>query len=89
MKRQLIDGIEVEAGSGNIFADLALPDADKLKIKSGLVVDIVKAIKRLDLTQAEAAERMGLTQPKVSALLRGEFSNFSERELMECLNRIG
>ena len=89
MKRQLIDGIEVEAGSGNIFADLALPDADKLKIKSGLVVDIVKAIKRLDLTQAEAAERMGLTQPKVSALLRGEFSNFSERKLMECLNRIG
>ena len=72
-----------------MFADLGLPDAEKLKIKSGLVIEIVKAIRRLDLTQAEAAQRIGLTQPKVSALLRGEFTNFSERKLMDCLNRIG
>ena len=89
MKKRIIDGIEVEAGSGNVVADLGLPEPDKLKIKSGLVIEIVKAIKRLGLTQAEAAERMGLTQPKVSAMLRGDFSNFSERKLMECLNRIG
>ena len=89
MKKRIIDGIEVETGSGNVFADLGLPDAEKLKVKSGLVVEIVKAVRRLDLTQAEAAQRMGLTQPKISALLRGDFTNFSERKLMDCLNRIG
>jgi len=89
MKKRIVDGIEVETSSGNVFADLGLPDADKLKIKSGLVVEIVTAIKRLGLTQTEAAERMGLTQPKVSALFRGDFTNLSERKLMDCLNRIG
>jgi len=89
MKKHTIDGIDVEFSSGNVFADLGLPDARKLKIKSGLVIEITKAIRRLNLTQAEAAERMGITQPKVSALLRGEFSNLSERKLMDCLNRLG
>ena len=89
MKKRIIDGIEVETSSGNVFADLGLPDAEKLKVKSGLVVEIVKAVRRLDLTQEEAAQRMGLTQPKISALLRGDFTNFSERKLMDCLNRIG
>ena len=89
MKKRTIDGIDVEFSSGNVFADLGLPDAEKLKIKSGLVIEITKAIRRLNLTQAEAAERMGITQPKVSALLRGELSNLSERKLMDCLNRLG
>ena len=89
MKKRTIDGIDIEFGSGNVFADLALPNAEKLKIKSGLVIEITKAIRRLNFTQAEAAERIGITQPKVSALLRGEFSNLSERKLMDCLNRLG
>ena len=89
MKKRTIDGIDVEFSSGNVFADLGLPDAEKLKIKSGLVIEITKAIRRLNLTQAEAAERIGITQPKVSALLRGEFSNLSERKLIDCLNRLG
>lgn len=89
MTKRIVEGLEVEAGSGNVFADLALPDADKLKIKSGLTIEITKAIHRLRLTQSEAAKRMGISQPKVSALLRGEFSNLSERKLMDCLNRLG
>jgi len=89
MNKRIIEGIEVEASSGNVFADLELPDADKLQIKSGLTVEIAKAIRERGLTQAEAGKRMGLTQPKVSSLLRGEFSNFSERKLMDCLNRLG
>jgi len=89
MSKRIVEGIEVEASSGNVFADLGLPDADKLQIKSGLTVEITKAIRDRGLTQAEAAKRMGLTQPKVSSLLRGEFSNFSERKLMDCLNRLG
>ena len=62
---------------------------DKLKIKSGLTIEIAKAIRAQQLTQSEAAARMGISQPKVSALLNGEFSNFSERKLMDCLNRLG
>ena len=84
-----LNGIEVEMGSGNVFADLGLPDADKLKIKSGLVIEITKAMRRLGLTQKAAAERMGVPQPKVSAMLRGDFTNLSERKLMDCLNRLG
>jgi predicted XRE-type DNA-binding protein len=89
MGKRIVDGIEVEPGSGNVFADLGLPDADKLKIKSGLVIEITKAIRKLGLTQVEAASRMGISQPKVSAMLRGDFTNLSERKLMDCLNRLG
>ena len=89
MTQRMIEGIEVEMDSGNVFADLALPDAEKLKIKSGLVIEITKAIRRLKLTQKAAAEKMGIPQPKVSAMLHGDFSNLSERKLMDCLNRLG
>jgi len=89
MAKRVIDGIEVETGSGNVFADLGLRDAEKLKIKSGLVIEITRAIRKLGLTQEEAGRRMGIPQPKVSAMLRGDFSNLSERKLMDCLNRLG
>jgi predicted XRE-type DNA-binding protein len=89
MNKRIIDGIEVEISSGNVFADVGLPDADKLKIKSGLVIEITKAVRNLGLSQEEAGRRMGLPQPKLSGLLRGDFSNVSERKLMDCLNRLG
>ena len=89
MKKRVIDGAEVQRSSGNVFADLGLPDADKLKIKTGLVIEIRKAIRQQGLTQHEAATRMGVTQPKVSGMMRGDFSNLSERKLMDCLNRLG
>ena len=89
MAKRIIDGIEVEAGSGNVFADLGLPNADKLKIKSGLVIEITKAVRKLGLTHQDAAKRMGITQPKLSGMMRGDFSNLSERKLMDCLNRLG
>jgi predicted XRE-type DNA-binding protein len=84
-----IESIEVEMGSGNVFADLGFPDAEKLKIKSGLVGEITDAVRRLGLTQEEAGRRMGIPQPKVSAMMRGDFSKLSERKLMDCLNRLG
>jgi len=85
----MTENVAVESSSGNVFADLGLPDAEKLKIKSGLVIEISRAIKRLGLTQAEAGRRMGISQPKVSRMMRGEFANLSERKLMDCLNRLG
>lgn len=89
MRKRVVKGFEAEVSSGNVFADLGLRDAEKLKIKSGLVIQIVKAVRRLGLSQEEAGRRMGLSQPKVSGLFRGNFSNISERKLMDCLNRLG
>jgi len=88
-KRKDIEAIKVEMSSGNVFADLGLRDADKLKIKSGLVIEITKAVRWLGLSREEAGRRMGLSQPKVSGLFRGDFANVSERKLMDCLSRLG
>jgi len=66
MARRMMEGIEIETSSGNVFAYLGLADAEKLKIKSGLVIEITRAVRRLGLTQEEAGRRMGIAQPKVS-----------------------
>ena len=58
-------------------------------MKAGLVIEIRRAIRQLGLTQQAAATRMGLTQPKLSSMMRGDFSNVSERKLMAYLNRLG
>ena len=79
----------MQRSSDNVYADLGLPDAERLRIKTGLVIEIRKAIRRLGLTQQAAAKRMGITQPKVSDMMRGDFTNLSERKLMDCLNRLG
>jgi predicted XRE-type DNA-binding protein len=89
MKKRVINGVEIHRSSGNVYADLGLPGAEKLKIKTGLVIEIRKAMKKLDLTQQEAAKRMGITQPKVSDMMRGDLANLSERKLMDCLTRLG
>lgn len=60
MKKRIVDGVEERRSSGNVYADLGLPDAEKLKIKTGLVIEIRKAMAQHGLTQQEAAKRMGL-----------------------------
>jgi predicted XRE-type DNA-binding protein len=87
MQKRIIDGVEVQRGSGNVFADLGLPDAEKLKIKSGLVVEIRKAMRVHGLNQQEAAKRMAIPQPKVSGMMRGDFTNLSERKLILAFRR--
>ena len=89
MARQTTNAIEFERSSGNVFRDLGFPDADELKIKSGLAIEITRAIRRLGLTQQEAGKQMRISQAKVSGLVRGDFSNLSESKMMECLNSIG
>ena len=89
MSKRAIDGIDFEMSSGNVFADLGLPDAEELKIKSGLAIEITRAVRRMGLTQQQAGRQMGISQAKVSGLMRGDFSNLSESKLMECLNRLG
>ena len=51
MARRMIKGVDIETSSGNVFADLGFPQADKLKIKSGLVIEITRVLRRLGLTQ--------------------------------------
>lgn len=85
MQKRMIDGVPVEQGSGNVFADLGLPDADGLKLRSGLA----KVIREQGLSQSETARRMGLTQPKMAALLRDAFAEFTAYQLMTYLNRLG
>lgn len=89
MKTRTVNGVDVISGSGNVFADLGLPNAEKLKIKSDLVIEIRRAMRSLGLTQEQAAKRMGISQPKVSDMMRGNFNNLSERKLMDCLTRLG
>lgn len=89
MQKRKINGVEFHASSGNVFRDLGLPDAEELKIKSGLAIEITRALRRLGLTQQQAGKQMGISQAKVSGLMRGDFSNLSESKLMECLNRLG
>ncbi len=53
------------------------------------MIEITRAVRRLGLTQEEAGRRMGISQAKVWRMMRGDFSNLSERKLMACLNRLG
>ncbi len=77
---------EVEASSGNVFADLGLPNADEEQTKVRLAVAINQAIR--DLTQVEASKKLGTKQPNVSALRNYRLSGFSAERLMHFLNAL-
>src|SRR5437870_8242312 len=81
--------IRVEAGSGNVFADLGLADADIALAKARLVQRIRDLIAARNLTQAKAAALLGLDQPKVSALIRGRLDGYSIERLFRFLNALG
>jgi predicted XRE-type DNA-binding protein len=80
---------EVTPSSGNVFADLNLPDADELLAKAELAAKIIDEIRRRRLTQSQAAAILGIDQPKVSALKQGKLSGFSIERLMRLLLRLG
>lgn len=81
--------IEIQEGSGNVYADLGYPDAEEMLVKAKLVRKISEIVRSKGLTQVETAKILGLTQPKVSALLRGQFRGVSERKLIDCLTSLG
>jgi predicted XRE-type DNA-binding protein len=81
--------MEIEEGSTNVYADLGRPDADEMLVKAQLAAKIGDAIKRRRLTQVEAAELIGMPQPKLSGLLRGQFRGISEAKMLNCLTRLG
>ena len=83
------EGPEYTTGSGNVFRDLGFPDADELLVKAELALEISRIIEHRDLTQAQAAELLGVDQPKVSALVRGRLDGFSLERLYRFLNSLG
>lgn len=78
----------VETSTDNIFADLGLPNPEEHLAKAKLTVQIIDIIRRRHLTQTEAAEILGIDQPKVSALMRGQLKNFSLDRLCRFLNHL-
>jgi predicted XRE-type DNA-binding protein len=79
----------LEVGSRNVYADLGLADAEEMLVKAQLVSKISEIIAERGYSQTEAAQHLGLPQPKLSKLMRGQFRGISERKLMDCLTRLG
>ncbi len=79
----------IERGSTNVYADLGMENAEEMLIKAQLATKIGDIIKRRKLTQMQAAELLGISQPKLSGLLRGQFRGISESKMLECLTRLG
>ena len=75
--------------SGNVFADLRLPNPSDALAKAKLASRICNAIHERRLTQTRAAELLGLDQPKISALIRGKLDGFSTDRLFRLLNDLG
>src|SRR5690242_2071032 len=80
---------KVHEGSGNVFADLGLPNAAERQTKARLALHIEHLIKQAKWTQAEAAERMGLAQPDVSNIVNGRLKGFTLDRLFQCLDALG
>lgn len=81
--------IEIEESTGNVYEDLGYADSNEMRVKAQLAAKIGEIIKARHLTQVQASEILGLSQPKLSEMLRGKFRGISEAKMMECLSRLG
>lgn len=79
----------VTRSSGNVFADLGLPNAEDELLKARLVVALRAQVERLGLSQTKAAKLMGVSQPDVSKLLRGRVGGYSLERLLEFMRALG
>ncbi|MFO1082539.1 MAG: helix-turn-helix transcriptional regulator [Reyranellaceae bacterium] len=89
MVKKRTRGVRVTPSSGNVFADMGLPEPEEELAKAKLATHIAVAIRKRHLTQAQAAALMGVDQPKVSAMVNGRLDNFSSERLMRLLTRLG
>jgi predicted XRE-type DNA-binding protein len=80
---------EFERGSGNVFKDLGLENADELLLKAEMISEISQLMKQGKLTQADAAKLTGIAQPDLSSMLRGRIKGFSIERLLMMLNAFG
>ena len=80
---------EITRGTGNVFADLGLPDAGERQTKTRLALALNRIIKDQALKQVDAARLLGVPQPKVSALVNYRLDGFSVEKLMEYIVALG
>ena len=88
-KRPKDEPIQIEAGSGNVFEDLGLPDAGERLAKAELARVIRTIVKEKNWTQRRAAGVLGIAPPDVSDLMRGKLARFSQERLERFLNALG
>ncbi len=79
----------IEKGSGNIFSDLGFPNPEREQLKARLMLQIYQLIKERGLTQVAAGKLLGIKQPHVSSLMRGQSGAFSVERLMDFLITLG
>jgi predicted XRE-type DNA-binding protein len=77
--------IKAYESNDNVFADLGLPNPEERKLKSSIVIELHRLIKKSGLTQIKTAKLIGISQPDLSNLLRGDFENYSAERLMKML----
>ncbi len=85
----MVRGIPIEEGSGNVFADLGLPNAEERLAKSHLAGLITDIIRKKGWTQAEAADRLNTHQPTISALRKGRLNSITYDRLVGWLVALG
>lgn len=83
--------IRVRRSSDNVFQDLGFPaeEAENLRLRADLMIQLTKLIQKRGLTQARAARLLGVTQPRISDLTRGKIDRFSIDTLVEMLGHAG
>jgi predicted XRE-type DNA-binding protein len=80
---------EIEKSVGNVYEDLGSEDSNEMLVKAQLAVTIKELIESKGLTQMQAADTIGLPQPKLSRLLNGQFRGVSVSKMLESINRLG
>lgn len=79
---------DIEESTGNIYTDLGRTDAQEMLVKAQLASEIGKIIKGRKWSQQQAAEVLGMSQPKLSNMLRGQFRGISEAKMLNYLTRL-
>ena len=83
--------VKIQRGSGNVFTDLGFPpeEAANLQVRSDLMIQLRKRLEALKVTQRHAARVLGVSQPRVSDLMRGRIDRFSVDMLIKLLGKAG
>lgn len=89
LRKKKVGEIEYTESSGNVFADLEIPNPEEALAKAEIALKIHEVIKKKRLTQAKAAKILKISQPKVSLLLRGYLTDFSLERMLRFLNDLG
>ena len=88
MSQDTVETIEVYEGSGNVFADMGLKNADELYARACIGIEVLKILEERQLKQREIGNLLEIQQSEVSHLMNGRFSRFSEGKLLGFLKKL-